>query len=434
MVSNKVYFIGLITLTFFFSTSVANNNGLGRVPLMGWNTWCTAGSCARDVCNDEEILEVAHALLDSGLHSIGYRNIGFDDCWCNDARNATTGKLYADPERFPRGMRAVIDDLHSLGFTASLYTSLGPATCNPSGRPNPIPGSYGNYALDAATLLIDFDADGIKGDWCMENHTSNKQQQSSEFYVAMNKTGKPGWFNFHCDSNFSVWCTQIGNSARISHDHFDAWEWTLSSIEALAIAAPHAGVVPLQDGGGFWWPDADLMTIGGEGCPVPVLPPITNYTQHCPGESDIEYRTEFTFWTLGSSLLLFATDPRNLTDIMKEVLFNTELIAVNQDIGAVPGVSRIKYQTCGANLPNQCELWHKTNSTGSHFVILFNSNDPNPNLPNATFLFNFNDIGLPSNTNIHVRDLWLHQDMGIFQNSYTASSIPPHGVVALQLT
>ena len=52
---------------------------------------------------------------------------------------------------------------------------------------------------------------------------------------------------------------------------------------------------------------------------------------HCPGQTDTEYRTEFSLWSLGASSLIVATDVRNMTDIMKEVLLNTEVIAVNQD-------------------------------------------------------------------------------------------------------
>ena len=33
----------------------------------------------------------------------------------------------------------------------------------------------------------------------------------------------------------------------------------------------------------------------------------------------VEYRTEFSFWSLASSPLIFATDPRDLSPIMKEV-------------------------------------------------------------------------------------------------------------------
>lgn len=33
--------------------------------------------------------------------------------------------------------------------------------------------------------------------------------------------------------------------------------------------------------------------------------------------TDVEYRSEFAFWSLASSPLIFATDPRDLTPIMK---------------------------------------------------------------------------------------------------------------------
>lgn len=41
--------------------------------------------------------------------------------------------------------------------------------------------------------------------------------------------------------------------------------------------------------------------------------------EHCPGQTDAEYRTEFSIWSITASNLLVATDIRNMTDIMKEV-------------------------------------------------------------------------------------------------------------------
>ena len=52
------------------------------------------------------------------------------------------------------------------------------------------------------------------------------------------------------------------------------------------------------------WADWDLMMIGGQACSnTPGAP-------HCPGQTDVEYRTEMSFWALASSPLIFATDPR----------------------------------------------------------------------------------------------------------------------------
>ena len=41
--------------------------------------------------------------------------------------------------------------------------------------------------------------------------------------------------------------------------------------------------------------------------------------EHCPGQTDAEYRTEFSLWSIAASNLLVATDIRNMTDIMKQV-------------------------------------------------------------------------------------------------------------------
>ena len=43
------------------------NNGVGRLPYMGWNTWCTDATCGYDVCNSDEIKEIAAAMLSNGM-------------------------------------------------------------------------------------------------------------------------------------------------------------------------------------------------------------------------------------------------------------------------------------------------------------------------------------------------------------------------------
>ena len=40
---------------------------------------------------------------------------------------------------------------------------------------------------------------------------------------------------------------------------------------------------------------------------------------HCPGQTDTEYKTEFSLWCIMAAPLLVTTDVRNMTDIMKEV-------------------------------------------------------------------------------------------------------------------
>ena len=52
--------------------------------------------------------------------------------------------------------------------------------------------------------------------------------------------------------------------------------------------------------------------------------------EHCPGQTDAEYRTEFSMWSIAASSLIVATDIRNMTDIMKEV--ERESVDINTTI------------------------------------------------------------------------------------------------------
>lgn len=75
-------------------------------------------------------------------------------------------------------------------------------------------------------------------------------------------------------------------------------------------------------------------------------------TKTCPGQTDTEYRTEFSMWAIMASSLLVATDIKNMSDAKKEVchfnmtthylyiptlplvlqiILNKEIIALNQD-------------------------------------------------------------------------------------------------------
>ena len=122
---------------------------------MGWNTWCTGvPECAvPDWCNEKEVKEIADALVSSGMVDLGYRFVNLDDCWSAETRSST-GELMGNPHRFPSGMAALAEYIHSKGLFFGLYTCVGTTTCR-GGRP----GSYGYYERDANTLAswgIDF--------------------------------------------------------------------------------------------------------------------------------------------------------------------------------------------------------------------------------------------------------------------------------------
>jgi alpha-galactosidase len=75
----------IVTLTVIFS-AFCLDNGLGRTPPMGWNSWNHFG------CNINEtiIRETADLLVKTGLAAKGYKYLNIDDCWQID-RNLITG-------------------------------------------------------------------------------------------------------------------------------------------------------------------------------------------------------------------------------------------------------------------------------------------------------------------------------------------------------
>jgi alpha-galactosidase len=76
----KILIVALLLLTVW-----TLDNGLGKTPPMGWNSWNHYG------CNINETIvkESADMLVSSGLAEKGYKYVNIDDCWQAD-RNSTT--------------------------------------------------------------------------------------------------------------------------------------------------------------------------------------------------------------------------------------------------------------------------------------------------------------------------------------------------------
>lgn len=83
----------------------ALDNGVGRSPAMGWNSWNTF----RCDINERVVLEVARAMAANGLRDAGYIHVNVDDCWMK-SRNGQ-GHIVPDATKFPRGMKAVADEV-----------------------------------------------------------------------------------------------------------------------------------------------------------------------------------------------------------------------------------------------------------------------------------------------------------------------------------
>jgi hypothetical protein len=111
-----------------------------------------------------------------------------------------------------------------------------------------------------------------------------------------------------------------------------------------------------------------------------------------------------------------------LSDLQKTILFNTEVIAVNQDV--TPQGTPVT--------PGDLTVWARMLSDGSAGVAFYNQEDTP-----AQISMSFSSLGWPSGTSASVRDLWAHQDLGVFTDRYPSSggvTVAPHETHMVRIT
>lgn len=99
-------------------------------PPMGWNSWNTFG----EHINETMIKETADSMVENGLLECGYEYLVIDDCWSLRERDKN-GRLVADPEKFPHGMKAVAEYVHQKGLKFGMYSCCRKSNlCRISGK------------------------------------------------------------------------------------------------------------------------------------------------------------------------------------------------------------------------------------------------------------------------------------------------------------
>lgn len=141
-------------ITMNISETENYNNGVAQTPPMGWSSWNTF----RNHIDQDMIMEVAEAMVNSGLADAGYKYVNLDDCWQSSMRDSD-GKLQGDLRTFSRGIPQLIKDINQLGLKVGLYSSNGTLTCED------MPASLGNEELDAKTLAS-WGCEFFKYDFC----------------------------------------------------------------------------------------------------------------------------------------------------------------------------------------------------------------------------------------------------------------------------
>lgn len=172
LVDPSVLISSLLGLLYLFAAvSFAHSDGVRYTPaeIRGWST----KYIARSNPTEELITSIATFLSTSQFAVAGYKYIIIDDGWttCRSfvsgnqgtcavaGERDDAGKLIADPNKFPRGLKALADFVHSKGLKLGLYAAISKTTC--SG----FTGSLGHEAVDAVTFA-DWGIDLVKHAAC----------------------------------------------------------------------------------------------------------------------------------------------------------------------------------------------------------------------------------------------------------------------------
>ena len=365
---------------------VVPDNGIGRTPAMGWNSW---NKFAGRV-DAAAVRGMADAMATNGMKDVGYEYINIDDTWEGDTRDAqgniTTNRKFPD-------MKALADYVHGKGLKLGIYSSPGPTTC--AGYI----GSYGHEAQDARTFAA-WGIDYLKYDWCGASQLHGNDDMPALYQImgdALLATGRKILYSLCQYGTLDVWkwgADVGGNSWRTTGDISDRWTSMANIGFRQDVIASYAKPGHFND--------PDMLEIGNGGM------------------TDTEYRTHMSLWSMLASPLLAGNDLRTMTPAVKEILLNREVIAIDQDVlgtqaTRAPGADSTK------------EVWVRPLAKGAHAVAAFNRGaEP------MSMTIDFAALGIDPK-GATVRDLWLHKDVQVTGTQYT-ETIPSHGVLMLRVS
>ncbi|PGH20063.1 hypothetical protein AJ80_03713 [Polytolypa hystricis UAMH7299] len=401
--------VGLLALA---GSAIALNNGVGKLPKLGYNTFNGFG-CSYDA---DIILAQGQAMKDLGLVELGYNSLLFDDCFTEKERDKR-GRLVPHAEKFPDGIKSVTKKLKKLGISSNAYSDAGYQTC--AGYP----GSYGHEAQDLATWA-EWGFDYVKYDNCyipfdnvtQENVYGRYKRMTDAIAERAKKTrSKPFEYSL-CEWGWQqpwVWGKKLGQSWRVNGD-IKPWWSSLTAIINTASFISHATDFYGRN-------DLDILEVG-------------NYGQGEPhGNLTFEEsKSHFTAWALLKSPLFIGTDLTNASQATIDILSNKDLLKINQDPNVGESISPFRWHS-DPDAPfvfdndHPAQYWTGNSSYGVVFMLL-NTLDET-----AELSFNLTESwAIRAGRLYDVYDMWSHTNNGTAYRDISIT-LPPHGVAALLL-
>lgn len=363
-----------------------------KTPPLGWNSWNTFGPNI----NEQLIRETADAMVETGLRDAGYEYLVIDDCWSLRERNEKD-ELVADPEKFPSGMKAVADYVHSKGLKFGMYSCDGTMTCAR------YPSSFDHEFIDAKTFA-DWGVDFLKYDNCNRPLNYSGRLLYKRMGLALANCGRDILFsacNWGAEES-QYWIKETGaHMWRSTGDIVDNW----NSIKELT----EKQMALLATNGQGCFNDMDMLVVGmgGKG------------NVGFGGCTVEEYRTHFSIWALFGSPLMIGCDIRSMSQETKDILMNKEILAINQDpayrqVFAVPTITEDLIAW---------KAWVRYLEGGDIAIGFFNMGD---NPVNPCLALTEIGLGRVSGKALQVRDIWAGEELGVYKD-HMEVRVEPHG-------
>ena len=411
-------------------TAVAENNGVGATPAMGWSSW----SFIRHNPTAANIDAQADAMKSSGLATVGYNYVNIDDFWyqCPGSQGPNVdanGRWVTDASKFPasgstNGIQVVADHVHADGLKFGIYVTPGvsqQAVVNKSkilGTNNTVDqiatttaeknynckGMVGiDYSKPGAQEFVNswadefafWGVDYVKIDGVGSSDIPDVQAWSN----ALRQTGRPIHLelsNSLAIADASTW-QQYSNGWRTGGDvecycgsngasyPLTNWAHIQSRFAQVADWQPYGGP------GGF--NDYDSIEVGNgsnDGLTAP------------------ERQSQLSLWALAASPLILGTDLTHLDSTDLGYLMNARVIAIDQDaIDAKRIVSNSNQQ-----------VYSKTENNGDVIIGLFNYSDTS----SQTVSVSLSAAGISGSAT--ASDVWTGGSMGTISDTYSVNLGP----------
>ena len=387
-------------------TIVGGQHKLALTPPMGWNSWNVWAASV----DEGKVKDAANELISTGLLAHGYQYINIDDCW--QGNRDAQGRI--QPNSKFSDMKALCDELHRKGIKAGIYSSPGPKTCGG------YEGSYQHEDQDAQSYA-DWGFDYLKYDLCSYRsiiHGSEGVDAMQKPYrvmsASLDKVNRDILYSL-CQYGFAnVWEWGAdpdinGNCWRTHGDIDDVWTGSSGwGSDRGVYDIIEASVGHEKYAGPGHWNDPDMLMVGmvGFGHPHP--------TQLTPNEQLVH----ISMWCMMAAPLLIGCDMTKFDPFTLAILTNDEVLDIDQDsLGQAAG--RVATDGSGS------EVWSRPLFDGTHAVALLN-----PSPVEQTVAVKWSEIGVSGKQ--PVRDLWLHEDVGSFDDGYSVL-VPGHGIVLLKV-